>query len=79
MNAPFLRRRYSKTGDKFQIGQTVQKQERDLRNFRALNLLHTKLVSIASCNLQRMAEQINKSSGLAAELTSVNMLGKVKN
>lgn len=62
-----------------QIGLTVQKQYRDLKSVRVPNLLHNRLVNTASCNLQRMAEQTTKLSGLAAELTSVNMLGKVKN
>lgn len=61
------------------MGLTMQKQYRDLKSVRVPNLLHTRLVSTVSFNLQRMAEQINKLSGLAAELTSVNMLGKVKN
>lgn len=41
--------------------------------------MHSRLVGMASFILQRMAEQINKSSGLAVELMSVNMLGKLKN
>lgn len=61
---------------KFKTGSTVEKQYRD---FESLGAVISYVVSTASCPLQRMAEQINKPPGLAVELTSVNMLGKVRN
>lgn len=53
---------------KFQMGLIVQNKYRDFKSFKVL-ILHTRLVSIAPLNPQRMAEQINKLLGLDAEVT----------